>query len=193
MPNFASRESISPPPPPRPQVSSSMLDRMRSDLRVQFIHGLESSPQGVKAQLLARHFTARTPAMDTRDFAASVRAQAEALREFDPHVVVGSSYGGAIAVELLQRGLWRGPTLLLAQAALRRGQPAVLPAGVAIWLVHGTRDAIIDPEDSRVLARSGSPEHVRLIEVDDVHALHTTVEDGRLVAWIEELISEARR
>ena len=148
-------------------------------------HGLESSPQGVKAQLIARHFTARTPAMDTRDFAASVRAQAEALREFDPHVVVGSSYGGAIAVELLQRGLWRGPTLLLAQAALRRGQPAVLPAGVAIWLVHGTRDAIIDPEDSRVLARSGSPEHVRLIEVD--------VEDGRLVAWIEELISEARR
>ncbi len=170
-----------------------MLDRMRSDLRVQFIHGLESSPQGVKAQLFARHFTARTPAMDTRDFAASVRAQADALREFDPHVVVGSSYGGAIAVELLQRGLWRGPTLLLAQAALRRGQPAVLPAGVAIWLVHGTRDTIIDPEDSRVLARSGSPEHVRLIEVDDVHALHTTVEDGRLVAWIEELISEARR
>jgi hypothetical protein len=28
---------------------------------------------------------------------------------------------------------------------------------------------------------------VRLIEVDDVHALHTTVEDGRLVAWVEEL------
>ena len=141
-----------------------MLDRMRSDLRVQFIHGLESSPQGVKAQLLARHFTARTPAMDTRDFAASVRAQAEALREFDPHVVVGSSYGGAIAVELLQRGLWRGPTLLLAQAALRRGQPAVLPAGVAIWLVHGTRDAIIDPEAERDAAareQRGGAERLR--------------------------------
>jgi hypothetical protein len=163
---------------------------MRRDLRVQFIHGLESSPQGVKAQLLARHFTALTPAMDTRDFEASVAVQSAALRAFDPHVLVGSSYGGAIAVALLQRGLWRGPTLLLAQAALRRGQPAVLPDGVAVWLVHGTRDAIIDPEDSRVLARAGSPDRVRLIEVDDVHALHTTVEDGRLVGWVEALAAE---
>jgi alpha-beta hydrolase superfamily lysophospholipase len=160
---------------------------MRRDVRVQFIHGLESSPQGAKAQLLARHFTTCTPAMDTRDFAASVEVQATAVREFAPHVLVGSSYGGAIAVELLQRGLWHGPTLLLAQAALRRGQPAVLPQGVTVWLVHGSRDEIIDPEDSRVLARSGSSGRVRLIEVDDVHALHTTVEDGRLVGWVEAL------
>jgi hypothetical protein len=166
---------------------------MRHDLRVQFIHGLESSPQGVKAQLLARHFTACTPEMNTRDFAASVEVQAAALREFAPHVLVGSSYGGAIAVELLQRGIWRGPTLLLAQAALRRGQPAELPDGVTVWLVHGTRDTLIDPEDSRVLARSGSPDRVRLFEVDDVHALHTTVEDGRLVAWVEALAEESLR
>ena len=164
---------------------------MRRDLRVQFIHGLESSPQGAKAQLLARHFTARTPAMDTHDFEGSAAVQAAALRDFEPHVLVGSSYGGAIAVALLQRGLWRGPTLLLAQAALRRGQPAVLPHDVTVWLVHGTRDAIIDPEDSRTLARSGSRGRVRLIEVDDVHALHTTVEDGRLVAWIEQLATES--
>jgi alpha-beta hydrolase superfamily lysophospholipase len=160
---------------------------MRRDLRVQFIHGLESSPQGAKAQLFARHFEARTPAMNTHDFAGSVEVQAAALREFDPHVLVGSSYGGAIAVALLQRGDWRGPTLLLAHAALKCGLAPVLPEGVPIWLVHGTRDEIIDPEDSRLLARAGSPERVRLIEVDDVHALHTTVEDGRLVAWVEEL------
>ena len=164
-----------------------MLAAMRQDVRVQFIHGLESSPQGVKAQLLASHFDARTPVMDTRDFAASVDVQAAALREFDPHVLVGSSYGGAIAVALLQRGEWRGPTLLLAQAALRRDQPAWLPEDVTVWLVHGARDDIIDPEDSRVLARSGSPGRVRLIEIDDVHALHTSVEDGRLVAWVMAL------
>ena len=65
-----------------------MLGAMRRDLRVQFIHGLESSPQGVKAQLFARHFDARTPEMDTHDFAASVAVQAAALRAFDPHVLV---------------------------------------------------------------------------------------------------------
>jgi alpha-beta hydrolase superfamily lysophospholipase len=160
---------------------------MREDLRVQFVHGLESSPQGVKARLLAEHFTAYTPEMDTHDFEGSVAAQTAALREFAPQVVVGSSYGGAIVVAMLQRGLWRGPTLLLAQAALRRGLPAELPAGVDVWLVHGTRDEIIDCEDSRVLARNGSPDRVRLIEVDDIHALHTTVEDGRLIEWVEAL------
>ncbi len=160
---------------------------MPSDLRVQFVHGLESSPQGVKARLFAQHFTALTPSMDTHDFEGSVAAQLDALRRFEPDVLVGSSYGGAIAVALLQRGLWRGPTLLLAHAALRRGQPAVLPEGVTVWLVHGTRDEIIDPDDSRALARSGSPERVRLIEVDDDHSLHSTVEDGRLVGWVEAL------
>jgi predicted esterase len=160
---------------------------MRRDLRVQFVHGLESSPQGVKAQLFAEHFTALTPEMDTHDFEGSVAVQAQALAAFAPHVVVGSSYGGAIVVALLQRGLWKGPTLLLAQAALRRRMPPDLPGDVDIWLVHGTRDEVIDVEDSRTLARAGSAGRVRLIEVDDMHALHTTVEDGRLVAWVEEL------
>ena len=58
------------------------------------------------------------------------------------------------------------------------------------WETLRLRDEIIDAEDSRVLARTGSPERVRLIEVDDVHALHTTVEDGRLVAWVEALGAE---
>jgi alpha-beta hydrolase superfamily lysophospholipase len=160
---------------------------MRRDLRVQFVHGLESSPQGVKARLFDEHFTARTPVMDTHDFEGSIAVQSRALTEFAPHVVVGSSYGGAIVVAMIQRGIWRGPTLLLAQAALRRGQPSELPRDVDVWLVHGARDEIIDPEDSRILARGGAPERVRLIEVDDVHSLHTTVEDGRLVAWVEAL------
>jgi len=166
---------------------------MDSQLRVQFVHGLESSPQGVKAQLFARHFTALTPSMDPRDFERSVAVQSEALRDFEPEVLVGSSYGGAIAVALLQRGLWRGPTLLLAQAALRRGQPPELPTGVTVWLVHGVHDAIIDVEDSRRLARSGTPGRVRLIEVDDVHSLHTTVEDGRLLHWVRALGAEAQK
>jgi len=33
--------------------------------RVQFIHGLEGSPQGTKARVLSQHFETLTPAMDT--------------------------------------------------------------------------------------------------------------------------------
>lgn len=164
-----------------------------AQLRVQFIHGLEGSPQGTKARILARHFETRTPAMDTSDFEACVAVQADALAGFRPEVLVGSSFGAAVAVALLQRGLWRGPTLLLAQAALRRGAPTELPPGVPIWLVHGLRDELIDIEDSRRLASSGSPEWVELYEVDDDHPLHETAASGRLVELVRALAEKASR
>jgi alpha/beta superfamily hydrolase len=158
-----------------------------SRLRVQFIHGLEGSPRGAKARLLAERFCAYTPTMDTRDFAACVEVQAAALRSFCPDVLVGSSFGGAVAVELLRRGLWRGPTLLLAQAAVKRDRRARLPEGVRVWLVHGRRDDIVDPEDSRALAQTGTADLVRLIEVDDDHPLHATVKGGRMLELVREL------
>jgi hypothetical protein len=143
-------------------------------LRIQFIHGLEGSPQGAKARLLSRHFDALTPAMDTGDFEACVALQADALATFRPDVLVGSSFGAAVAVALLQRGL-----------------RADLPDGVPIWLVHGLRDELIDIEDSRLLAAAGAPEWVVLHEVDDDHRLHETVASGRLVQLVRELAASA--
>jgi len=162
-------------------------------LRIQFIHGLEGSPQGTKARILARHFETRTLAMDTSDFEACVAMQADVLADFRPDVLVGSSFGAAVAVALLQRGLWRGPTLLLAQAVLRRGAPVELPPGVPVWLVHGLRDELIDIEDSRRLAASGSPEWVELHEVDDDHPLRETATSGRLVELVRVLAERASR
>jgi pimeloyl-ACP methyl ester carboxylesterase len=156
-------------------------------LRVQFVHGLEGSPQGSKARFLAERFTALAPAMDTGDFEACVAVQADALASFRPDVLVGSSFGGAVALVLLQRGLWRGPTLLLAPAVRARGLPFRLPAEVPVWLVHGLRDALIDIEDSRELARAGTPELVRLIEVDDDHPLRGLVASGRLAGLVRGL------
>lgn len=156
-------------------------------LRVLFIHGLEGSPQGNKARTLAAHFDARTPALDTSDFEACVALCAEQVRRFEPDVVVGSSFGGAVAVALLQREQWSGPTLLLAQAALRQGLRARLPIGVPVWLVHATRDDVVPVADSRKLARSGTPGMVRLVEVEDDHALHAFTSDGRLVETVRDL------
>src|SRR5262245_48395858 len=109
-------------------------------MRVQFVHGLESSPQGKKARLFAQHFETRTPAMDTTDFEACVRLQAEVLDEFKPDVLIGSSFGGAVVVELIQRGLWRGRTLLLAQASRMFLREPRLPAEFSVTLLHGTDD-----------------------------------------------------
>jgi alpha/beta superfamily hydrolase len=129
--------------------------------------------------------------MDTRDFSACVRVQADTLTRFRPDVLVGSSFGGAVAVEMLQRGLWQGPTLLLAQAAVKRGQPPYLPEGVRVWLVHGRADQLVEIQGSRELARTGTPELVRLIEVDDDHSLHGMVQSGELVVVVGELVAAA--
>jgi dienelactone hydrolase len=156
-------------------------------LRVQFIHGLEGSPQGSKARALAAAFETITPAMDTSRFEACVALHAEAVRRFEPDVLVGSSFGGAVAVALLQREQWTGPTLLLAQAALRQGLHARLPSGARVWLVHARGDDVVPIADSRKLARTGTPGLVKLVEVDDDHALHDFVASGRLVETVREL------
>ena len=158
--------------------------------RVQFIHGLEGSPQGAKARLFAAYFDALTPAMDTHDFEACVRVHEEALGRFEPQVLVGSSFGAAVAVALLDRGLWSGPTLLLAQAAIRLDPDARLPEGLHVWLVHGRDDALIDIEQSRRLARTGSPDRVRLLEVNDDHSLHAMVKSGDLVRVVQDLAAQ---
>ncbi len=168
------------------------MSAARSSFRVQFLHGLEGSPQGRKARLLAEHFDARTPAMDTADFEACVASQGRELLAFRPQLLIGSSFGGAVAVALLQRGLWRGPALLLAQAAQRLGLEPRLPQGVPVWIVHGLRDALVDPEDSRALARSGTPGRVHLILRDDDHALSDFVERGGLVALVREIAATLR-
>ena len=164
----------------------------RGPLRVQLAHGLEGSPQGAKARLLSQHFETRVPAMDTSDFESCVVLHARELAAFQPDVLVGSSFGGAVVVALLQRGAWRGPTLLLAQAAVARGLPAELPEGVDVLLVHAREDPIVPTQGSRLLAATGTPGRVRLLEVDDDHALHASVASGALLDWVRQLAGSTR-
>lgn len=166
-------------------------------LRVQFIHGLESSPQGDKARYFATHFDATTPSMNTGDLEGAIATQAAALEAARAsgrpiEVLVGSSFGGAIAVALLARGLWRGPTLLLAQAAEKLGVHDPLPEGVYVTLVHGVHDDVVPVQDSRVLAKTGTPGLVVLEEVDDGHRLASLLASGRLAALVRELSARAR-
>jgi alpha/beta superfamily hydrolase len=159
---------------------------MPENLRVQFAHGLESSPSGRKAQVLAHEFAAETPAMNTADFESCVGLHAGTLARFQPDLLVGSSFGGAVAVTLLERKLWRGPTLLLAQAALLYRPHASLPEGVRVVLVHARQDTTVPIEHSRQLAATGTRELVELIECDDDHALTEFVDNGQLqqlVLW----------
>lgn len=166
--------------------------RNSKQLKVQFAHGLEGSPTGNKATVLGAHYQVHTPAMNVLDVPSCIALHAEALQTFAPDVLVGSSFGGAIAVELLRSRVWAGPTLLLAQAAVGYDASARLPDAVHVWLVHGLADELIPPEDSRKLAATGSPPFVRLYEVEDDHALRKYVASGAMVDHITALHAAAR-
>lgn len=149
---------------------------------VLFVHGLEGSPQGSKARFLAQHFDAVAPALDTSDFEACVRTVADAISSRRPDVLVGSSFGGAVALALLQRGVFSGPTLLLAPAARALGLEARLPEGVPVIIAHGNRDTVVNPEDSRRLAATSTS--VELVWVDDEHRLQSLVDSGELAELV---------
>jgi len=155
-----------------------------SKLRVLFVHGLMSSPGGRKARYLAQRFDSITPRMETGDFPGCLETQRRAIAAHRPDVVVGSSFGGAVLVELIRRGEWSGATLLLAQAALKLDATARLPSTLPVLLVHGRADEVVPVEHSRTLAAT-SPA-ARLIETEDEHRLVELTRSERLAELVRE-------
>jgi pimeloyl-ACP methyl ester carboxylesterase len=112
------------------------------------------------------------------------------LARFRPDLLIGSSFGGAVVVALLERHLWRGPTLLLAQAAVHYKPNAHLPPDVRVTLVHARQDTVVAIEDSRVLAATAA-DTSELIECDDDHALTHLVASGELIALVRRAAAAA--
>jgi len=177
--------------PPRRTSSAPPTDPTKTwdrPLKVQFIHGLESGPGSSKSAYLDRFFDAETPAMDTRDFEGAIAAQARHVDDFVPDVVVGSSFGGAVALALLQRGAYRGPTVLLAPAHSHYGLDAHIPDDVRVIIAHGLRDEVVSIDDSRKLAETGTPGYVDLVLVDDEHRLATLLEGDALSTLVRRAL-----
>ncbi|MFV8754709.1 alpha/beta hydrolase family protein [Nannocystaceae bacterium ST9] len=133
------------------------------------------------------------PLLVRRVLRRSVAVQVALLREHEIDAVVGSSFGGAVAIELLRRGTWRGPTLLLCPAhelvASRARMPAPsLPADASrIRVVHGRRDQTVPIEHSQRLVRGT---RATLIEVDDDHRLSQTATSTNLRAWLDPILAD---
>jgi len=161
-------------------------------LRVLFIHGKESTPHGTKAKRLAESFDTFGEQMDTSDFEGSVALQAEAIRKHQPDVLVGSSFGGAVLCALLTRGLWNGPSVLLAPATRLYDPNATLPPHVPVVLVHGTSDDVVPVALGRTLARTGTASSTVYYEVDDDHRLTRSVERGDLFDYVQEAYALGR-
>lgn len=135
-----------------------------------------------------------------RSFDACVRIARDTVRDAKPDVLVGSSWGGAVACELVRRGEYRGPLVLLAPASLRADAWMQRPdpderlslwreraASANVVIFHDPTDDVVPLRESRALAEGGAAE-LRVVSAGG-HRLGGLLDDGTLVAAVRSLAS----
>ena len=136
-------------------------------MKTLFLHGWTSVPGGRKPTYLkdAGH-TVLNPALPDEDFDEAVRiAQAE-YDEHQPDVVVGSSRGGAVAINIDSQDT---PLVLLCPAWKNWGTAATVKANTTI--LHSRQDDVVPFENSlELVCNSGLPKSA-LVEVGNDHRL----------------------
>ncbi len=136
-------------------------------MKILFCHGWASVPGGRKPTYLKDHgHEILNPALPDDDFEEAVRiAQAE-YDQHHPDVIVGSSRGGAVAMNIDSKDT---PLVLLCPAWKKWGSAKTVKKNTTI--LHSRADDVVPFEDSEELvANSGLPTSA-LIEVGDDHRL----------------------
>jgi alpha-beta hydrolase superfamily lysophospholipase len=136
-------------------------------MRILFLHGWQSVPGGVKPSYLIQHgHEVINLALDDDDFDMAVRtAQAEYDRHH-PDVIVGSSRGGAVAMNIESGST---PLVLLCPAWQCWGTTTTVKPGTVI--LHSEADDVIPIADSRELLRNSDLPVSALIIVGTDHRL----------------------
>jgi len=156
-------------------------------MRILYLHGLGSGPNAYKAALLReRGHDVTTPALDNDDFDRSVQQATEALVVAQPDVIVGSSRGGAVAVNLTGH---RVPMVLIAPAWKRPGWGTASRVPKNTLILHSPDDDVVPIAWSRQLAVESELPESALIEIG---AGHTMTDEAALAALFEavEILAE---
>jgi len=136
-------------------------------MRLLFLHGWHSVPGGVKpSYLLQCGHQVANPALDDDDFEAALATAQEVFDREAPEVVVGSSRGGAIAMNL-RSGTAR--LILLCPAWKNWGAARTVKPGTI--LLHSRADDVIPFADSEELLRNSGLPASALVEVGHDHRL----------------------
>jgi len=135
-----------------------------SSIVILFLHGWHSVPGGVKPTYLKDHgHTVINPALDDHDFEAAVRTAQEAFDQHQPQVVVGSSRGGAVAMNIKSGS---AKLVLLCPAWKNWGSAQTVRPDTVI--LHSRADDVIPFADSEELSNNSRE---TLITVGNDHRL----------------------
>lgn len=136
-------------------------------LRILFLHGWQSTPGGVKPVWLADHgHEVLNPALDDDDFEAALRTAELIFRQSPPDVIVGSSRGGAVAMNMQAVGV---PCVLLCPARRTYGTADRLAPRSLV--LHSRHDDVVPFADSEELIRRSGCSPGTLIETGHDHRL----------------------
>jgi hypothetical protein len=136
-------------------------------MKILFLHGLNSIPGGVKPTYLVQHGHTVINSKLPDDYFAAALAIAQA--EFDRHrpdVVVGSSRGGALAMNLDST---ETPLVLLCPAWKKYGTANTVKPNTTI--LHSRADDVVPFADSEELVRNSGLSAWALVEVGGDHRL----------------------
>lgn len=136
-------------------------------MKILFLHGWKSVPGGVKPAFLAQHgHSVINPQLPDDDFAEAVRiAQAE-FDKHGPKVVIGSSRGGAVAMNINSGD---ANLVLMCPAWKKYGTASKVKMGAVI--LHSRGDEVIPYSDSEELIRNSGLPTTALTEVGTDHRL----------------------
>ena len=140
-----------------------------------FLHGLDSSIQGTKAQWFRQRF----PQMEMQDYHGDLTQRLEQLEAqlagLDHLTLIGSSFGGLMAACFALRHPERCRRLVLLAPALNFSEyhPPPTPIAVPVLLVMGERDDVCPP--ALVLPQAQASFNKLTVRLeDDDHMLHRT-------------------
>ena len=136
-------------------------------MKALFLHGWQSVVGGVKPTYLkSSGHTVLNPALDDDDFEAALRTAQLEYDQHRPDVIVGSSRGGAVALNLESQST---PLVLLCPAWKNWGTATKLKPNSAI--LHSRADDVIPFGDSEELVAMSGLIAETLIEVGSDHRL----------------------
>ena len=149
-------------------------------MRILYLHGWNSVVGGVKpTSLRSLGHEVIEPVLDHDDFKRALATAQAAFDEHRPDIVVGSSRGGAVAMNL-RSGHAR--LVLLCPAWKKWGSARTVKPGTVI--LHSRGDEVIPFEESLELVRvSGLPESA-LVEVGTDHRLA----DPQPLEWLARAV-----
>lgn len=136
-------------------------------MKILYLHGWNSVVGGVKPTSLKAHgHEVIEPALDHEDFQAALETAQVAFDQHQPDVVVGSSRGGAVAVNL-DSGNAR--LVLICPAWKKWGSAKITKPETQI--LHSRADDVVPFGDSMELLSNSSLPETALIEVGQDHRL----------------------